>query len=48
MDNNFKLADIPSTVSAILGLPFPFSNLGNFHPALTQHSSLVEVKYQYE
>lgn len=45
MDNNLKLADIPATVSAILDLPFPFSNLGNFHPALSQHSSLSEIKY---
>lgn len=35
MDYNFKLADIPTTVSAVLDLPFPFSNLGNFQPALS-------------
>jgi phosphatidylinositol glycan class O len=33
-DNQLKLSDIASIVSVILDQPFPFSNLGVFHPAL--------------
>lgn len=32
LDRQVKLSDLPSMVSVVLDLPFPYSNLGVFHP----------------
>jgi hypothetical protein len=48
MDSLWKLSDIPATVSAILDLPFPFSNLGVLHPALFPDTNIQKLTKAYE
>jgi hypothetical protein len=41
MDNSIKITDIPAIISVILDLPFPYVNLGVFHPAFAPFSDLT-------
>ena len=47
MDRSLKLSDIPAIVSTILDLPFPFSNLGVFHPAFVNFNSLYKTHEKF-
>lgn len=47
LDGSLKLADLPSIVSTILDLPFPFSNLGVFHPIFANSHSLYKTHEKF-
>lgn len=43
MDKGIKQADLAAIGAILANVPFPFSNLGTFHPAFAQTSDLGEV-----
>ena len=42
-----KLSDMPSIVSVILDVPFPYSNLGVFHPLFAYTNNINRVHEQF-
>jgi phosphatidylinositol glycan class O len=46
-DKNFKISDITSTMSLLLDIPFPFVNIGAFHPAVAPTKDLISVHHSY-
>jgi hypothetical protein len=47
IDGKVKLSDLPAMVSVLLDLPFPFSNLGVFHPIFAYTNSVKRVHELY-
>jgi hypothetical protein len=43
LDKAVKLSDLPSMVSVLLDVPFPFSNLGVFHPIFAYTNNINRV-----
>lgn len=43
MNKSIKQVDLAAIVSVLLDLPFPFSNLGVFHPAFYPHDDINQV-----
>jgi phosphatidylinositol glycan class O len=46
-DSKVKLSDLPAMVSVLLDLPFPFSNLGVFHPIFAYTNNIKRVHELY-
>ncbi len=47
LDKSVKLSDLPAMVSVLLDLPFPFSNLGVFHPIFAFTNNIKRVHELY-
>jgi len=47
LDKSVKLSDLPAMVSVLLDLPFPFSNLGVFHPIFAYTNNIKRVHELY-
>jgi GPI ethanolamine phosphate transferase 3 subunit O len=47
-DHQMKLLDIPATVSLVLDLPIPFSNLGVLNPLLAPFGDITKVREKAE
>jgi phosphatidylinositol glycan class O len=43
MNKAIKQVDLAAIVSVLLDIPFPYSNLGVFHPAFYPHTRLANV-----